>query len=54
MRRTGSVRMNILFVSLGCDKNLADTELMMELLREKGYTFTDDEARADIVVVNTC
>lgn len=46
--------MNILFVSLGCDKNLADTELMMEQLREKGYTFTDDEALADIVVVNTC
>ena len=46
--------MNILFVSLGCDKNLADTELMLGLLAEKGYTFTDDPEAADIVVVNTC
>lgn len=46
--------MNILFVSLGCDKNLADTELMLGLLAEKGYTFTDDLEDADIVVVNTC
>lgn len=46
--------MNILFVSLGCDKNLADTELMLGILRQKGYTFTDDEEEADIAVVNTC
>lgn len=46
--------MKILFVSLGCDKNLVDTEMMLGLLREKGYEFTDDEADADIVVVNTC
>ena len=46
--------MNILFVSLGCDKNLADTEMMLGLLRKKGYTFTDDEEQADIVIVNTC
>ncbi len=46
--------MNILFVSLGCDKNLADTELMLGLLAEKGYAFTDDPEAADIVVVNTC
>ncbi|MCH5340228.1 MAG: 30S ribosomal protein S12 methylthiotransferase RimO [Acetatifactor sp.] len=46
--------MNILFVSLGCDKNLVDTEMMLGMLREKGYSFTDDEAGADIAVVNTC
>lgn len=47
-------RMKILFVSLGCDKNLVDTEMMLGLLRDRGYTFTDDETEADIVVVNTC
>ncbi len=46
--------MKILFVSLGCDKNLVDTEMMLGLLREKGYSFTDDEEEADIAVVNTC
>lgn len=46
--------MKILFVSLGCDKNLVDSEMMMGLLRAKGYEFTDDEAEADIAVINTC
>lgn len=46
--------MRILFVSLGCDKNLVDTEMMLGLLGREGYSFTDDEAEADIVVVNTC
>ena len=46
--------MKILFVSLGCDKNLVDTEMMLGELLKKGYEFTDDEADADIVVVNTC
>lgn len=46
--------MKILFVSLGCDKNLVDSEMMLGMLSEKGYDFTDDEAEADIVVVNTC
>lgn len=46
--------MKILFVSLGCDKNLVDTEMMLGMLGEKGFTFTDDESEADIVVVNTC
>ena len=44
----------ILFISLGCDKNLVDSEMMLGLLSEKGYGFTDDETEADIVVVNTC
>ncbi len=46
--------MNILFVSLGCDKNLVDAEVMLGLLAKKGYGFTDEEDKADIIVVNTC
>lgn len=46
--------MNILFVSLGCDKNLVDSEVMLGLIREKGYQITNDERQADIIVVNTC
>ena len=46
--------MKILFVSLGCDKNLVDSEVMLGLLAEKGYGFTDDEMEADVIVVNTC
>lgn len=46
--------MKIMFVSLGCDKNLVDSEVMLGILREKGYTFTDDEYLADIIVINTC
>lgn len=46
--------MNIMFVSLGCDKNLVDSEHMIGSLAEKGYSFTDDENMADLVVVNTC
>lgn len=44
----------ILFISLGCDKNLVDTEMMLGMLVQKGYTVTDDEAKADVVIVNTC
>lgn len=46
--------MNIMFVSLGCDKNLVDTEMMLGLLQGKGYHFTEDETEADVAVVNTC
>lgn len=46
--------LKILFVSLGCDKNLVDTEKMLGMLQEKGYGFTDSEEDADIAVVNTC
>lgn len=46
--------MKILFVSLGCDKNLVDSEVMLGLLAKRGYGFTDDETEADIIVVNTC
>lgn len=46
--------MKIMFISLGCDKNLVDTEMMLGMLQQKGFTFTDDETEADVVVVNTC
>lgn len=44
----------ILFTSLGCDKNLVDSEMMLGQLSEKGFAFTDEEKEADVVVVNTC
>lgn len=44
----------ILFISLGCDKNLVDSEMMMGLLRQRGYEFTDDETEAEVIVINTC
>ncbi len=46
--------MKILFISLGCDKNLVDTETMLGYLSENGYEITDDENQAEAVVVNTC
>lgn len=46
--------MNILFVSLGCDKNLVDTEVMLGLLAKHGYQMVDSEEMADVIVVNTC
>lgn len=46
--------MKIMFVSLGCDKNLVDSEMMLGLLAARGYAFTDDRDQADVFVVNTC
>ena len=46
--------MKILFVSLGCDKNLVDSEMMLGLLTRDGHAFTDDEKEADVIVINTC
>ncbi len=46
--------MNILFISLGCDKNLVDSEVMLGLLDAKGYHIVDDEMEADVIVINTC
>jgi ribosomal protein S12 methylthiotransferase len=46
--------MHILFISLGCDKNLVDSEVMLGLINQKGYIITNDENEADIIVVNTC
>lgn len=44
----------IMFISLGCDKNLVDSEVMLALLQEKGYSITNDENEADVCVINTC
>ena len=46
--------MKILFISLGCYKNLVDSEEMLGLLNSRGYTFTDDETEADVIIINTC
>ena len=46
--------MKIFFVSLGCDKNLVDSEEMLALLEKRGYSFTDDETQADVIIINTC
>ena len=46
--------MKLLFVSLGCDKNLVDTEYMLGMLQADGIEITNDEAEADIIIVNSC
>ncbi len=46
--------MKILFVSLGCDKNLVDTEKMLGILGGDGFQFTDSEEEADVIIINTC
>ena len=46
--------LKILFVSLGCDKNLVDSEHMLGTLAGHGYEMTDDEEDADIIIINTC
>ena len=47
-------KMKILFISLGCDKNLVDSEHMIGLLGKAGYEFTSDETEADIIIINSC
>ena len=46
--------MNLLFVSLGCDKNLVDSEYMLGMMTDAGYQIIDDESQADVVIVNSC
>ncbi|MCM1170750.1 MAG: 30S ribosomal protein S12 methylthiotransferase RimO [Clostridium sp.] len=46
--------MNVLMVSLGCDKNLCDSEAMLGLLMAEGYNITNEESEADVVIINTC
>ena len=46
--------MYIFFMSLGCDKNLVDSEEMLGALVSHGFEVTDDESQADVIVVNTC
>jgi len=48
------MKKKVLFVSLGCDKNLVDSEMMLGMLEDGGYVFTDDETEAEAAVVNTC
>ena len=47
-------KIKLFCVSLGCDKNLVDTEKMLGLLNREGYAFTDDEGEADAILINTC
>lgn len=44
----------ILFISLGCDKNLVDSEVMLGILADRGFEMTDTEDDADIIIINTC
>lgn len=46
--------MRIYFISLGCDKNLVDSEYMLGLLRDAGHTLTEDETEAEAIIINTC
>lgn len=46
--------MKLLFVSLGCDKNLVDSEEMLGLLTRKGFEIVDDETLAEVIIINTC
>ena len=45
--------MKVLFISLGCDKNLVDSENMLGLLTKNGYILTDDQPEAEVIVINT-
>lgn len=47
-------QMKILFISLGCDKNLVDSEYMLGMIAEEQIELTDNEAEADIIIINTC
>ena len=44
----------VAFVSLGCPKNLVDTEVMLKKLYDAGFEITPDETEADVVIINTC
>ena len=46
--------LKVMFISLGCDKNLVDAEKMLGILRKEGYAFTDDETEAEIIIINSC
>ena len=48
------MKANIAFISLGCDKNRVDSEVMLGILKERGYNPVSDESDADIIVINTC
>ena len=46
--------MKICMISLGCDKNLVDSEMMLGYLRREDVSLTDEQAEADVIIVNTC
>ena len=46
--------MNVMLVSLGCDKNLVDSEMMLGMLSDAGYTITNEEEEAEVIIVNSC
>ena len=46
--------MNVGFISLGCSKNLVDTEIAIGIFKNKKYNIVNDESKADIIVINTC
>ena len=46
--------MKTIYISLGCDKNLVDSEVMLGIMKDKGYELTDDEYEAELVIINTC
>ena len=48
------MKKNVFFISLGCDKNLVDSEHMLGILDQSGFQITDDETAADVIVINTC
>ena len=52
MKQTTNMKVGV--ISLGCDKNRVDTEVMLTKLKEAGYTFTNDPSNADIIIINTC
>ena len=46
--------MKVFLISLGCDKNRVDSERMLGCLKAAGFSFSDDEYEADIIIINTC
>ena len=54
MRAVKMKNKKILFISLGCDKNLFDSEVMLGILADRGFEMTDTEVDADIIIINTC
>ena len=54
MRAEKMKNKKIIFISLGCDKNLVDSEVMLGILADRGFEMTDTEDDADIIIINTC
>lgn len=47
-------KIKVAFISLGCDKNLMDSEIMLGLIQEQGYIITQEEEEAEIIIINSC